>query len=60
VRDQVSHPYKTTGKTTVLYTLILGSCKHGNKCSGSIKCAEFIRNLRNVRLHFIPFQDIQN
>src|SRR5215510_1194114 len=22
VRDQVSHPYKTTGKTTVLYTLI--------------------------------------
>jgi hypothetical protein len=21
VRDQVSHPYKTTGKTTVLYTL---------------------------------------
>src|SRR5215470_7812922 len=23
VRDQVSHPYKTTGKTTVLYTLIL-------------------------------------
>jgi hypothetical protein len=20
--DQVSHPYKTTGKTTVLYTLI--------------------------------------
>jgi hypothetical protein len=22
VADQVSHPYKTTGKTTVLYTLI--------------------------------------
>jgi hypothetical protein len=22
VRDQVSHPYRTTGKTTVLYTLI--------------------------------------
>jgi hypothetical protein len=22
VRDQVSHPYKTTGKTTVQYTLI--------------------------------------
>jgi polysaccharide pyruvyl transferase WcaK-like protein len=22
VRDQVSHPYKITGKTTVLYTLI--------------------------------------
>jgi hypothetical protein len=22
VRDQVSHPYKTTGNTTVLYTLI--------------------------------------
>jgi hypothetical protein len=22
VRDQVSHPYKTTGKITVLYTLI--------------------------------------
>jgi hypothetical protein len=22
VRDQVYHPYKTTGKTTVLYTLI--------------------------------------
>jgi hypothetical protein len=22
VRDQISHPYKTTGKTTALYTLI--------------------------------------
>jgi hypothetical protein len=22
VRDQFSHPYKTTGKTTVLFTLI--------------------------------------
>jgi hypothetical protein len=26
VRDQVSHPYKRTGKTTVLYTLIFVFC----------------------------------
>jgi hypothetical protein len=25
VRDQVSHPYSTTGKITVLYTLIMRS-----------------------------------
>jgi hypothetical protein len=28
VRDQVSHTYKTTGKTTVLYTLILVKVLH--------------------------------
>jgi hypothetical protein len=28
VRDQVSHPYKTTGKTLVLYILILTVLDH--------------------------------